>query len=781
MQEAAPAFDQSHPPPPIKVYSSLLGDDGDDGSENVGDADVDADADGASLLLQSGFPQDGSFDYNIDLLSPANYAQAATAAAPQHHRRTSSASSAPVPSLDSSTSSFASSPAPGFQRHHQHHNHQHQQQHQHQHPSSAQKFPPTPNLDRPLPTPEHTPVQGSFGECQFDSYDPCSGDADLSKVDLTMKRAMLEQQQRQQQHPQQPPQVSADGDPAFPYSLAPQAPSLNPSGSPATPQTNNPGGFDGVSYGSISHGEDSNHPGDSVDRWMDECLQLDGRTTADYGSNGQTMPKLNRTYTDSVQDQLYNPIMSAIPQSQTGHPPQKPGDGHPFGSYRNVINDRLQEAHQGHMAAAQAQSDGGRQTSPFRQGSQYAPPASAYRGAHLQQPSQLASDMPPQPGLRAMDMGQGEPKTISPKDALLEYHEPSEEGNAPLFPSQPPEPSQYRSAMGGQQHHQQPPQQQQPGLPTGHQFMGVEQYRNQYGRAPQQQQQPQYYNLQQQQALQQQQQLQRQQQQQQQQQQQHSQQFPRHHSTQQRPQQPPPQPQPHQQPHQQHPANRPGHPQMDGNSNNRLVHQTPEFPASIPSIPSTNSPTSTPDDALSVGQRANEMTSSPVELAKRRPDGTSSDSGTYSCTYHGCTMRFETPARLQKHKREAHRQTTPGSQGAFREAPAATTVTAAAPGAGAGAGGGAGQSLAARNSQAGPHRCDRTNPTTGKPCNSIFSRPYDLTRHEDTIHNARKQKVHCHICTEEKSFSRNDALTRHMRVVHPEITWVGKQKRRGRD
>jgi uncharacterized Zn-finger protein len=70
------------------------------------------------------------------------------------------------------------------------------------------------------------------------------------------------------------------------------------------------------------------------------------------------------------------------------------------------------------------------------------------------------------------------------------------------------------------------------------------------------------------------------------------------------------------------------------------------------------------------------------------------------------------------------------------------------------------------NTQAGPHKCERINPTTGKPCNTIFSRPYDLTRHEDTIHNARKQKVRCALCVEEKTFSRNDALTRHMVSAH---------------
>jgi len=73
------------------------------------------------------------------------------------------------------------------------------------------------------------------------------------------------------------------------------------------------------------------------------------------------------------------------------------------------------------------------------------------------------------------------------------------------------------------------------------------------------------------------------------------------------------------------------------------------------------------------------------------------------------------------------------------------------------------------NSRAGPYKCGRINPSTGKPYNSIFSRPYDLTRHEDTIHKPRRQKIRCHLCTEEKTYSRNDVLRRHMRVVHPDV------------
>jgi len=142
-----------------------------------------------------------------------------------------------------------------------------------------------------------------------------------------------------------------------------------------------------------------------------------------------------------------------------------------------------------------------------------------------------------------------------------------------------------------------------------------------------------------------------------------------------------------------------------------------------------------------------------------KPADSSAHTGTYSCTYHNCSERFSTPQKLQKHKRDAHRKmpnVTPGIGSGMTTA-----------------------ELMERNSQTGPHKCERLNPTTGKPCNTIFSRPYDLTRHEDTIHNIRKQKVRCALCTEEKTFSRSDALTRHMRVVHPEVDFPGKHRRRG--
>ena len=184
---------------------------------------------------------------------------------------------------------------------------------------------------------------------------------------------------------------------------------------------------------------------------------------------------------------------------------------------------------------------------------------------------------------------------------------------------------------------------------------------------------------------------------------------------------------------------------------------TPEFPAHMTSMESSIS--DVPPDS-----------SQGSMIETRKPAASSlADRGTYTCTYHGCSLRFDSPQKLQRHKREGHRgqqnilshnqdqQQQQQQQQVFRN----------------------GSTSPLRNSQAGPHRCTRINPTTGKPCETVFSRPYDLTRHEDTIHNARKQKVRCALCVEEKTFSRNDALTRHMRVVHPEVDFPGKHRKRG--
>jgi uncharacterized Zn-finger protein len=200
-------------------------------------------------------------------------------------------------------------------------------------------------------------------------------------------------------------------------------------------------------------------------------------------------------------------------------------------------------------------------------------------------------------------------------------------------------------------------------------------------------------------------------------------------------------------------------PPAPSNNNGNFVYGSSQLPSGIqvpqqypfiahPRLSHESSPRLSSAEASSID--------SPASMPK--PSGAMADGGTYTCTYHGCTMRFETPALLQKHKREGHRQAQ-GLASPTRRPD-----------------GGVPASLM---SQAGPHRCDRINPSTGKSCNTIFSRPYDLTRHEDTSHNARKMKVRCNLCTEEKTFSRADALTRHYRVCHPDVEFPGKHRRRG--
>ncbi|KAG5421832.1 RPN4 [Candida metapsilosis] len=74
------------------------------------------------------------------------------------------------------------------------------------------------------------------------------------------------------------------------------------------------------------------------------------------------------------------------------------------------------------------------------------------------------------------------------------------------------------------------------------------------------------------------------------------------------------------------------------------------------------------------------------------------------------------------------------------------------------------------------HRCEMVNPNTGKVCNKQFSRPYDLIRHQNTIHASMKKIYRCVICEgrykggpgngKQKTFSRNDALSRHIKIKH---------------
>jgi hypothetical protein len=191
---------------------------------------------------------------------------------------------------------------------------------------------------------------------------------------------------------------------------------------------------------------------------------------------------------------------------------------------------------------------------------------------------------------------------------------------------------------------------------------------------------------------------------------------------------------------------------------NGLQQQLPQALQQYSFVNHPRQPSTVPSLATSrMSSAETGITDSPRSNVIQRPVDTRAEGGTYTCTYHGCPLRFDTPQLLQKHKREGHRQAHGLNS---RQSNGMTSNRV--------------------DTQAGPHRCERINPSTGKPCNQIFSRPYDLTRHEDTIHNARKKKVRCEICTDEKTFSRADALTRHFRVCHPDIPFPGGKQRKAR-
>lgn len=54
-------------------------------------------------------------------------------------------------------------------------------------------------------------------------------------------------------------------------------------------------------------------------------------------------------------------------------------------------------------------------------------------------------------------------------------------------------------------------------------------------------------------------------------------------------------------------------------------------------------------------------------------------------------------------------------------------------------------------------------------CNLCFMRIDHLLRHEDNRHARTRRNIRCNHCADEKTFPRNDMLTRHIRVVHPEV------------
>ena len=439
------------------------------------------------------------------------------------------------------------------------------------------------------------------------------------------------------------------------------------------------------------------------------------------------MPKLDRTMSDIYLDELYNPNMT----TSVSAPPARAATGQQnslLSPQTDVFSERLQQAKRDHMTAGSVSPAAtiSRERSPFRQGSQWAaegyplsnsPPPRLLSAAQIRERQKAQADAdaltqhrPSNDSVRPVD-------TISPKEVELDYSETEEDSRKPpLVPAANP-----RRPMDGAINRFSASQlSSQDSIPsdTGdsiiqHDFalMGAPRressnFSTGSGVASTRVDVP-ATNAQ----------------------------IP-----------------------QQYPFI--SHSRRQTSSIRSSSDQAPEFPANLTSMESTKSD--------SGAQSSQEVSEDLVDM--QRPTNTMADSGTYSCPFPGCILRFDTSSKMLKHKRDDHRHGTSESRpfaGTSNMAHNRSSINSSntAP-------------LASRNSQAGPHKCERINPSTGKPCNSVFSRPYDLTRHEDTIHNTRKHKVRCQFCTEEKTFSRNDALTRHMRVVHPEVDFAGKTKRK---
>ena len=81
------------------------------------------------------------------------------------------------------------------------------------------------------------------------------------------------------------------------------------------------------------------------------------------------------------------------------------------------------------------------------------------------------------------------------------------------------------------------------------------------------------------------------------------------------------------------------------------------------------------------------------------------------------------------------------------------------------------------------YTCLILNNITRQPCSAQFSRSYDLTRHQNTIHAKKKTVFRCSECIRmlghdgyQKTFSRLDALTRHIKSKHENLSLEQRQE-----
>lgn len=358
-----------------------------------------------------------------------------------------------------------------------------------------------------------------------------------------------------------------------------------------------------------------------IDFWSNEYLHCDPK-------GYRAMPKLDRTMTDIYADELYNPSF----QITSVAPPSNTISTTPVSPQNDIFTRALQAANSQHLTASNAQSPlsiparGDR--SPFRQGSPLAPTGNSFAtqqqnvrfgtATHMREQQKAANDARAlQQQLDRTSPEEHTPKTISPKEVDLVYHENEEDSKSPLFPQQQQQ----------QQMHS-PSYLQSSRISRGPTDLDETASQQSYGSMATSRRESSSYS--------------------------NASQAPHHNYNFVTPAMP----------NRQIPQQYPFVPQTQRQTSH-LSGVSEDFPATLTSMESSSS----------------EFTPASPELKK--PAGASADTGTYTCTYHGCTLRFDTPAKLQRHKREGHRNSATIGSGADE----------------------AGMTSAAqRNSQAGPHK-----------------------------------------------------------------------------
>ncbi|KAI7529257.1 hypothetical protein KC317_g20414, partial [Hortaea werneckii] len=312
--------------------------------------------------------------------------------------------------------------------------------------------------------------------------------------------------------------------------------------------------------------------------------------------------QLFRTESQAYQDELYNPPTTTYNST----PATTKTSSNLLSPHRNLVSERLNTAN---IARSQSPTSAvSRERSPFRDGSPLAP-AGAWRSPAGQVGTAAGMRQQQKEQADQAELAQHRPqlkreptKTISPKDALLDYNE--QEQQVPLFSdSIPPGYKQHTGATTEQwQNNNSSFYGSQPGVTFGSLPGGAQQWGNfratsadgYTGGGDSMN---------------------------------HFQSLP---------------------PHPDPPAQIPNGGSFGNFSFPRTethLDANPQFPAQLTSMESSAS------DHAPPGSQGSDPGTVPIQ----RPTDTRAGTGTFTCTYHGCTQRFGSYTELSRHKRESHR------------------------------------------------------------------------------------------------------------------------------